>query len=127
MLNLRVKRLMISKGIANPHSFLVKNGINHTTATKILSSRCKNLKVEYIELLCWHISCTPNELFEWEPDSKYVDHPGHPLQAVRLPKIETNLPKLLKKLSKNQIMELSTLAVDMLIENEGGKKREEKA
>ena len=117
---------MVSKGISNPHAFLVKNGINPTTATKILSSRCKNLKVEQIELLCWHISCTPNELFEWEPDSKYVDHPGHPLQAVRLPKIETNLPKLLKKLSKDQIIELSTLAVGMLIENEGGKKREEK-
>ena len=124
MLNLRVKRLMISKGIANPHSFLVKNGINHTTATKILSSRCKNLKVEYIELLCWHISCTPNELFDWDPDKKYVDHPGHPLQAIRAKNTESNLPKLLKRLSKDQIIELSTLAVGMLIENEGGKKRE---
>ncbi len=121
MLNLRVKKLMLAKGIAKPHAYLTKLGMNPTTATQILRSNCKNLKVTHLELLCWYLSCTPNELFDWTPDKKYADLPGHALQKIRDQLTETELPKLLKRLNKEQITDLSRQAVNMLIENEGGK------
>jgi DNA-binding Xre family transcriptional regulator len=121
MLQLTVKKLMLAKAISKPHSFLLKQGMNSTTVSKLLKSNCKSLKVEHIELLCWHLSCTPSELFEWIPDKKYVDQPGHPLQQIRAVKQETELPKLLKRLSRKQLEDLSRQAVAMLIANEGGK------
>jgi DNA-binding Xre family transcriptional regulator len=121
MINLQVKKLMLAKGISQPHAFLTKQGMNPTTATKILRSQCKNLKVAHLELLCWHINCTPSELFEWVPDKKHVDLPGHALQQIRAQNLETDLPKLLKKLTKKQLTDLSSQAVKMLIQNEGGK------
>ena len=68
MLKLRAKTLMLAKGIAKPHGFLTRTGVNTSTATKILRNDYKNIKLQHLELLCWFVGCTPNELFEWEPD-----------------------------------------------------------
>lgn len=115
---------MLAKGMNKPHAFLTKQGVNRTTATRILRGNHKTFKIEYLELICWFLGCTPNEVLEWEPDKRYPNLPGHPLQAIRAQHTEMELPKLLKRLSKQQLIDLSNRAVDMLRENEGGVKPE---
>jgi len=120
MIKLSVKKLLMAKGITDPHAFLVKIGINGTTATRILNNRNESVRFEHLELILWHAACTPDELFEWLPDRKFPDMPGHPIQQIRARHGDMDLPKYLKRLTKAQLAQLRLTAIDMLRQNEGG-------
>lgn len=70
------------------------------------------LRLEYLEKLSTLLNCTPNDLFEWTPNSKKEDNPENPLQAIK--KSETiDLAETLRSLPIHKIKEVEALLKSM--------------
>lgn len=96
MLLLRVKKLLESKGIDKPYSWLRKHGFDHHSSKKLLSREHIRVPLRQLELLCKAAYCTPSDLMEWYPDHATDDIPHHPLQALRHTEPDLTLQDLYK-------------------------------
>jgi DNA-binding Xre family transcriptional regulator len=91
MLKFNLKRVLKIKGVTNPSMYLFKAGFKRQIAHRIATDKFKNLTPEQIELLCFNLECTPNDLFEFTPTNTKYDYTAHPLSAL---KRETEPPDL---------------------------------
>jgi len=105
MIQLRIEELCKERGIKHPFTALKKAGIAGPTALLYLHNKKKTLVLDHTEKLCAFFRCTPNELFEWEPDDKIEDYPENPLQTIRK-KPTFNLEDKLKTMSADEIRKL---------------------
>jgi len=119
MLELRIKELLLQKGISKPFAWLRKQGISHTMAKKLLSGRYNRLPLEHLATICEQAWCTPNDLFAWSPPDGSLDQPGHPLQALRRTTPPSDVAKKMEKLTPQQLEE-----VGRFIEGMGGEGKE---
>jgi DNA-binding Xre family transcriptional regulator len=62
MIQLRVKELLLQKGIKPTPYSLFKFGIPYSTSRQILEGKVKLIKLEHIERLCIALRCTPKEI-----------------------------------------------------------------
>lgn len=83
MLKLNLARLFELRGIRKPIAFLKQHGLKTGMAFYVYHNKQKSLKPMLIEKLCWILKCTPNDLFQWSPDSKEEDTETHPLLALK--------------------------------------------
>lgn len=97
-----------ARGLEKKYKFMVKNGFSPTTATKLANGEVEYLRLEYIEKLCTLLNCTPNDLFEWTPNSKAEDHEDHPLQSIRKSEL-INISQTLRELPISKIKEIEAL------------------
>lgn len=82
MLKLNLQPIFKARGIDRPYTFLVKAGFTPHSASVILSDKTKVVKLHYIEVLCEHLNCEPNDLFLWKPDKNKVIADNHPLHNL---------------------------------------------
>jgi DNA-binding Xre family transcriptional regulator len=105
MFILCIDKLLKSKGIEKPYTWLKKNGINHQSAYKLLHKPSLRVPIDILHTICEAAWCTPSDLFEWIPDNPIKDIPEHPLQALK-PKPVQDLISDLKKLTPQQLLEI---------------------
>ncbi len=68
MLYLNVSRVMNLRGIIKRFAYLHKNGFIRSTALSLANNQVWQIKLSQIEQLCLLLNCTPNDLFQWQPD-----------------------------------------------------------
>ena len=83
MISLAIKDLCRLRGIKQPLRELKRAGISHYVAHEYHQGHKHRIVVSHIEILCKLLRCTPNDLFQWEPDTAAEDNPENPLQAIR--------------------------------------------
>jgi len=108
MLSFSITRVANLRGIGKPYKFLVKNGFTPTTATKLASGDIEYLRVEYLEKLASLLNCTPNDFFEWTPNSRAEDKADHPLSVLRKAEL-VDLTSTLRGLSMEKLKEVEAL------------------
>jgi len=108
MIYFNVKRVLKLRGIENPYKFLTKNGFVSQTATNLANNQIGHIKPEQMEKLCLLLHCTPNDLFEWQPDANMLGSENHPLKAlVRAP--SPHISELVKDLPVEKMPELEEI------------------
>ena len=105
MFILCIDKLLKSKGIEKPYTWLKKNGINHQSAYKLLHKPSLRVPIDILHTICEAAWCTPSDLFEWIPDDPIKDIPEHPLQALK-PKELVNIFPDIAKLTPAQLAKL---------------------
>ena len=102
MIQLRIKELMAQRGVKSRLSAMTKAGISQAVAQKYLGGSKQWILLEHVGILCLLLRCTPNDLFEWTPDTPADDYPENPLQAIRQ-KPSFDLGEKLKGMSLEEI------------------------
>lgn len=82
MLRLNLEPIFKARGIDRPYTFLVKIGLTPHSANLMLNTKSKVLKLEYVELICKHLNCEPNDLLLWTPDKNSTLADNHPLRNL---------------------------------------------
>ncbi|WP_264566259.1 helix-turn-helix domain-containing protein [Flavobacterium sp. N3904] len=59
---LNLKPVFAARNIVHPYAYLLKIGINTTTANKMLKGEAIQLNFNQMTLLCVNLNCTPNDL-----------------------------------------------------------------
>lgn len=95
MIQLKIKEMMVQKGIKPTAYQLTKTGIAYKAATHYLSGKSKTIKLEDLYKLCLFFTCTPKELLQVVVDydiSFLINHPLYdwttpptifPMQTIR--------------------------------------------
>lgn len=109
MLNLNLKRMMNMRGIDRIYTLLLSNGFSHSTASKIHHNKLSNIKISQIGKLCVLLNCTPNDLFDWQPDAKNPLPEKHALNALVKEEISLDFKKLLKDIPIEKMGEVENL------------------
>ena len=69
MLYLNVARVLNLRGITlHYYSYLAKKGFGRSTASKLVTNQTWQIRYSLLEQLCLTLNCTPNDLFQWQPD-----------------------------------------------------------
>lgn len=113
MLRPAIKKLMLGKGIKAPHAFLTKRGFTKAMATRLLNNAVENMRMKHIETLCYHLHCSPNDLFEWIPDTAHPAQEGHPLEALRARNEDIDFVKLAHLLTKDELRQVAKTVQDL--------------
>jgi DNA-binding Xre family transcriptional regulator len=104
MLYTNINKLFEIRGIKKPSQFLKDNGFSRNSAYNITALRFTHLRLEVIEKLCIALSCTPNDLLEWKPNSDTNLPESHPLHALK-PTPAFNLEAIVKDIPVSQMPE----------------------
>jgi DNA-binding Xre family transcriptional regulator len=105
MLRFNPGRIIALRGINNALTFLMKNGFQRGTANNLLNHNNTSIKEEHLERLCSLLRCTPNDPFEWRPDSKMPVSDDHPLHSLRRSKEIRNPSEFFKELPLEKLEE----------------------
>jgi DNA-binding Xre family transcriptional regulator len=71
---LNLKPVLAARNIMHPTAFLIKIGINNSTAGKMLKGEAVQLNFRQLTQLCMNLNCTPNDLFALRNMELPVDH-----------------------------------------------------
>jgi len=83
----------------------MQNGFSRNMAYDLVSARFIYLNMNKVEKLCIALSCTPNDLLEWQPNPDVKIPESHPLHALK-PNPNSNLTEALKNIPIHQIPEI---------------------
>lgn len=97
------------RGIENPHTFLMKNGFVSQTAWNLANNQASYIKPDQMEKLCILLHCTPNDLFEWQPEANFANAETHPLKALVREQPAKNISELVKDLPVEKMSELEEI------------------
>jgi DNA-binding Xre family transcriptional regulator len=114
MIRYNFDRIFKARGIERPFTFLRKAGFSDNFATKINQNKVKRLNLEEIERLCVLLKCTPNDFFEWTPDSDNQVNEDHPLNDIRRSDIVIDITKTLNSVPLGQLAEIEQMIKDKI-------------
>lgn len=109
MLSINLKRLTKLKGISRPFSHFMSLGYSRGLASKMAQNQMQTFSVKRLEELCIHFNCTPNDIFEFRPDSKNPLPETHPLYTLKRDDSTEELINLLHDLPVEKIRALAAL------------------
>ena len=109
MLTFNLPRLLKIKGINKPFSYFMSIGYSRGTASKMAQNREMGFTLTKIERYCIDFNCTPNDLFEFHPETKFQLKPDHPLFQLKREDNATEINALLNDLPLEKIIELAAL------------------
>lgn len=109
MLYFNIKRLLDLRGIDKPYAFLVKNGFVSQTATNLVNNRVGHIKPAQMEKLCLLLHCTPNDLFDWQPDKNSRIADNHPLKSLVKEKNAPPISEIVKDVPVEKLAQLEAL------------------
>jgi len=112
MLSLNLTPIFKARGIEKPYTFLVKAGFSHYTASTIINSKPKALRLGHIELLCTALLCEPNDLFLWTPDKNKVYAENFPLLKFKTSGSANNWKETLAHMPFNELKEATKHITD---------------
>ena len=107
MLKLNVKHHISLRGYDNPAGYLRKKGFSNWFSHKLLNNKLTRISFSELENLCLLFGCTPNDLFDWEENSKSKIYANHPLSALKKEKDTMNF---ISGLTYNQLKEIAKIA-----------------
>ncbi len=103
-MNLRIKQLLVTKGVRYPFSWLRKQGIAHVMAHRLLDNKTKRISIAHIGAICKAINCTPNDIFEWEVGEKENPLPEHHHLNTIAPRTPSGILQKLKDMTEAEIL-----------------------
>lgn len=96
MLIFNLTRVLSLRAVKYKSAFLRRCGFHRTIASNLANNRAVNIKLSHLETLCWALNCTPNDLFEWQPDEKHVPNENTALKSLIREKDEFVISKIVK-------------------------------
>ena len=109
MLTFNPKNIFLLRGIEKTTAFLVRLGMDYSTASRFFKSKSQFVKVKDIEKLCIALNCTPNDLFEWNPSSETVLPETHSLNALNKGDKVKKLQQIVKDIPADKLTEIEGL------------------
>jgi DNA-binding Xre family transcriptional regulator len=103
MLKFNPKNVFLRRGIEKTTAFLVKLGMDYSTASRYLKSKSQFVKIKDIERLCVALNCTPNDLFEWKADANTVLPETHSLNALNRGERTKSAREILKDIPSDKL------------------------
>jgi DNA-binding Xre family transcriptional regulator len=116
MLSYNFDQIFNTRGIDKPFMYLKKAGFSNDFASNIRHNRIKRLGLEQMEKLCIALHCTPNDLFDWKPDTNTIVGQDHALHTIRKPKQGPDLNLTLKTAPLSELYRINELIEDKLEE-----------
>ena len=114
MITYNFDRIFKARGIERPFSYLRQAGFSDNFATKIKNNRVARLNLKEIERLCIVLKCTPNDLYEWEPDKDSQIEKDHPIYTIKKSEKTINLTKLMNSVPLGQLDAIEKLIHETL-------------
>ncbi len=112
MLKLRINDLINIRGIKRPFTFLRKHGFSNHKIRLFQSGKANSFNIKDLEYLCEILNCTPNDLFNWEPDVNNMLPDAHPLyKLIKSPDI--NLAEITTDMSTEEFAEFSKKVLEI--------------
>jgi len=71
------------------------------------------LSFELLDKLCWELRCTPNELMEWEPDARQVNHEGHPVSRLMLSNEVKQLQQVVREIDPKKVSKVLAMLQEL--------------
>lgn len=109
MLSYNFTRIFKLRGIKNPYTYLVRAGFSEHFAVKIANDKVRQLRLHEFEKLCLLLSCTPNHIMEWKPDSLQKVSEKHPMRELIRIEREIDIVKTLNSVPFDKIREIEEL------------------
>lgn len=106
MLKLNLQRVLVLRGIENPVAFMLKIGLSRTITYNILGRREIAVRYQDLEKLCAALNCTPNDIFDWQPDAKTDLPETHSLHSIKRETATATLKSLMNDLPIEQLVEV---------------------
>jgi Cro/C1-type HTH DNA-binding domain len=117
MLVYKISEVLQACGIKNPVIYLVKAGIGKSKAIGLLKNTQKTITLLDLSKLCQLLQCTPNDLLDWQPNSKFNIAENHPIlfKLSKIPK-NANWYDLVSLVDKAKAVELYKKVAEMIEE-----------
>jgi DNA-binding Xre family transcriptional regulator len=107
MLYTKIHKVLEARGIKKPVKFLQENGFSRNSAYNITALRFSYLRLNVFEKLCIVLSCSPNDLLEWQPNPGINLPDSHPLHKLK-PKELINVEEMLKDIPAEKFAEFKS-------------------
>lgn len=104
--------MFLLRGIEKTTNFLVRLGYSYPTASKFLKSKSSFVKLRDIEKICLALNCTPNDLFDWQPDANTVISESHALHSLKKEKTPS-VVQMVKDLPVEKLSKLHDIINDL--------------
>lgn len=105
MLKLSLVRALQLRGVKNHKQFLNDLNFASSSVKGFLNETAAQIKYEQLEALCVALNCTPNDLFEWQPDEKRQIQPNHSLNRLK----KKNLAQMLNDIPLEKFEQIDVL------------------
>ncbi len=109
MLILNLKRVFALRGIENPFTTLVKNGISRPTATNLLTNRVNSIHSKHLEIICELLNCEPSDLYDWKPSKDTQNIETHPLRKLRRDDSIEGYSEMIKRIPLDKLGEIKNI------------------
>lgn len=109
MLAFNLKAIFEARQIEKPYSYLVKIGIAAHTATRLLNSDVRVMRLDHVELLCKNLHCEPNDLLSFKNDKDAILPQNHPLNNLIPQEEDNNWQETLKTVPLKQLKEIALI------------------
>lgn len=103
MLHFNLHPIFKARQIDRPYTFMVNIGISPQTASKYLHHAVRIMRLDHVEKLCIALHCEPSGLLLFNPSSKQVVAPEHPIQKLRYKESKLDFTHLLKTIPLSQL------------------------
>lgn len=105
MLKLSLVRAWQLRGVRRHSQFLRDLGFAPSSVKGFLHGTAAQIRYEQLEKLCVALNCTPNDLFEWQPDERRQIAPNHSLNNLK----KKNLAQMLNDIPLEKFEQIETL------------------
>ncbi|MBM3436846.1 MAG: helix-turn-helix transcriptional regulator [Bacteroidetes bacterium] len=109
MITWNIRPICKARGIEKPYTFLVKAGLSPHSATAILNSDSRAIRLDHLELLCKILFCEPGDLFHWTPDKNNPLPERHPLTKLRKTPLKIDLTEAIRTLPLDKLNQINDL------------------
>lgn len=113
MLYFNFIRIFKLKGIAKPFSYLCNNGYSAGYATKLTNNRVEQINLERLEKFCKDFNCTPNDIFDFRPNSKDNLPKEHALHTLTKSEISNEIMGKINAMSAEKIQQIHDIIKNM--------------
>jgi DNA-binding Xre family transcriptional regulator len=105
MLTINLSPIFKARRITKPYTYLVKAGISPHSATHILNSNSRNIKLDHIELICQALLCEPSDIFQWQPKPGTIYADNLPLKKLIQDQTDNTWQESFENMSFKEIKE----------------------
>ncbi|MDI1318469.1 helix-turn-helix transcriptional regulator [Flavobacterium sp.] len=113
MLYFNFVRIFQLKGINKPFSYLCNTGYSAGYATKLTNNRVEQINLVRLEKFCKDFNCTPNDIFDFRPNSKDNLPKDHALNTLTKPEITNEILGKINSLSADKIQQIHDIIKNM--------------
>ena len=94
---LHLAPILSARSIVRPFAFLLKIGINTSSANKMLKGEAVQINFRQLTTLCTNLNCTPNDLFAIRDLDLPPNHQLQQLQSVEETVVDLGAHRISKK------------------------------